>query len=247
MNEWFEDESIWIETYPLVFTKERFEEAEKQVDKIIKLTGVQGGSALDLCCGPGRFSFVLKKRGFSVTGLDRTTCLLEKAKAGAKARELDIKWIQDDMREFVSPESFDLIINMFTSFGYFDDKNDDIRVLNNILTSLKPGGVFLIDIMGKEWVARHLSTTISSKLSDGSLLVQRHEIFDEWTRIRNEWTLIKDGMAKTFKFHHTLYSGQELRDRLENVGFKKVRLFGNLDGNEYGAVAERLIAVGCKD
>ena len=76
--------------------------------------------------------------------------------------------------------------------------------------------------------------------------MERHRIFDDWTRIANEWSILRDGRVKTFKFHHTIYSGQELRDRLELAGFVDVRLYGNLDGDEYGPEAERLIAVGRK-
>jgi hypothetical protein len=83
-------------------------------------------------------------------------------------------------------------------------------------------------------------------LPGGAKLVQRHEVFDEWTRIRNEWIIIRKGRSKSFKFHHTIYSGQELRDRLESVGFRDVKLYGSLSGDEYGPDAERLIAVGKK-
>jgi len=62
----------------------------------------------------------------------------------------------------------------------------------------------------------------------------------------DEWILIKDGTAKSFRFHHTIYSGQELKDRLSQVGFQKIRLFGDLDGTEYGPDARRLIAVANK-
>jgi hypothetical protein len=76
--------------------------------------------------------------------------------------------------------------------------------------------------------------------------VERHEIFDDWTRVRNEWLLIREGKVKSFKFQHTVYSGLELRDRLERAGFVEVALRGNLDGDEYGPDAERLIAIGRK-
>jgi hypothetical protein len=77
-------------------------------------------------------------------------------------------------------------------------------------------------------------------------LVQRGEIFDDWTRIRAEWILIRRGRARTFAFHHTVYSGQELRERMEKAGFVDVRLYGDLDGSDYGLDARRLIAVGRK-
>lgn len=150
------------------------------------------------------------------------------------------------MRDFVRPDSFSLVLNMFTSFGYFDDKREDIIVLENMFASLQPGGACLIDVLGKERLAKILQPTTSTVLPDGTLVVERHEICDDWTRVRNEWLLIKKSRVKNFKFHHTIYSGHELRDRMERVGFVSVTLHGNLDGDEYGPDAERLIAVGRK-
>jgi hypothetical protein len=135
---------------------------------------------------------------------------------------------------------------MFTSFGYFNDKQQDIEVLNHVLSSLRPDGVCLIDVMGKERLAKILQTTTSDVLPDGTTLVQRHEIFDDWTRIRNEWIIVRKDRTKSFTFHHTVYSGQELRERMEQVGFIGVTLYGNFAGDKYGADAHRLIAVGRK-
>jgi hypothetical protein len=70
--------------------------------------------------------------------------------------------------------------------------------------------------------------------------------FDDWSRAGNEWLVIRNRRVRCFKFHHTIYSGQELRDRMEHVGFVAVKLHGNLDGDEYGPDAERLIAIGRK-
>ena len=69
----------------------------------------------------------------------------------------------------------------------FDDKDEDVGVLSRILASLKPGGRLVMDLMGKEKLARIFQPTTSERLEDGTLLVQRHEVFDEWSRIRNEW------------------------------------------------------------
>jgi len=170
----------------------------------------------------------------------------DKARRKARAAKIKVEWIQMDMRDFARENVFDLVLSMFTSFGYFDDKDEDSLVLRNIFNSLRSGGVFLIDVMGKERLAKILQPTTSDILPSGTKLIQRHEIFDEWTRIQNEWILIRNGRAKSFKFHHTIYSGQELRDRMTQVGFKDVRLYGNLDGDEYGPNALRLIAVARK-
>jgi SAM-dependent methyltransferase len=245
-REWFDEDSFWRELYPFMFPEQFFAATPEQVEKVLSLTTPGGKAALDLCCGPGRYSVALAQAGFKVTGVDRTKFLLDKARAKARAAKTKVEWIQMDMRDFVRADAFDLVLSMFTSFGYFDDKNEDLRVLRNILTSLKPGGVCLIDVMGKERLAKIFQPTTCEVLPDGTKLIKRHEIFDDWTRIRNEWILIRKGRAKSFNFHHTVYSGQELKDRIEQVGFTDVKLYGSLDGDEYGANALRLIAVGRK-
>lgn len=246
MPEWFEDEAFWREMYPYMFDEQRFATADEQVRKIVKLTGVRRGAVLDLCCGPGRHSVVLAKRGFQVTGVDRTRFLLNKARRRAKSARARIEFVHSDMRDFVRPAAFRLALNLFTSFGYFNKKDDDRRALRNIFESLTLGGVCVIDVMGKERIAKILQPTTSTRYPDGTLLIQLHEIFDDWTRIRNEWILIKGNRVRRFKFHHTLYSGQELNDRLRQAGFADVKLYGEIDGRPYGPDAPRLIAVARK-
>ena len=245
-KEWFDDDAFWQDFYPYIFPEERFDETPGIIDKVLTLVKPNGKAVLDLCCGPGRCAMDLARRGFKVTGVDRTKFLLDKAKSGARKAKARIEWIEMDMRDFVRPESYDMALNMFTSFGYFDDKRDDLTVLSNIFTSLNPRGVLLVEVMGKEILAKIFQPTWSEKLPDGTKFIGRGEIFDEWTRIRNEWILVKKGRAKSYTFHHTIYSGQEIRDRMEQVGFDDVKIYGSMDGEEYGLDSERLIAVGCK-
>jgi SAM-dependent methyltransferase len=245
-KEWFDDEYFWKDLYSFMFPPQRFKDATDVVKKMLALARPRGRAALDLCCGPGRCSIALAKRRFSVTGVDRTKFLLDKARARARRAGLRIEWVRQDMRDFVRPEAFDLALSMFTSFGYFDDKDEDAVVLHNIFQGLRLGGVLVMELAGKESLARIFQPTTSQTLPDGTQLVQRHQIFDDWTRVRNEWTLVRKGRAKSFRFHHTIYSGQELRDRLEAAGFREVRLYGDLDGGEYGIDASRLVVVARK-
>ena len=242
MPEWFENEALWESLFPFTFPPERFDIAEEQIEKVLKLTECKGRDILDLCCGPGRHSVALAKKGFTVTGVDRSSFLLAKAKARAEEQQVTMEWVEEDMRTFVRPAAFDLVLNMFTSFGYFENKADDLQVLRNVYKSLRPGGVFFIDMAGKEVVAKWFHSTDSQKLPDGSLLVQRHEIVDDWSRIRNEWVVVKQDKTEVFRFQHTIYSAQELKDRLYQSGFQRVQMWGDLDGNEYGAIAQRLVA-----
>lgn len=246
MTEWFANEAFWETLYEHLFPPERLATAGDEVDGILDLTLHVGGSVLDLCCGPGRHALEFAKRGFVVTGVDRSAFLLGRARERAAAERVDVEWVECDMREFVRPEAFDLVVNLFTSFGYFDSKEDDVLVLESIHASLRPHGALVMELASKEWLARVFQDTTCDELSDGGLLVQRHEIFDDWTRIRNEWIVVRDGRATGFHFHHTIYSAQELRDRVMGVGFEDVRMFGDFAGSPYGRESHRMVLVARK-
>ena len=246
MPDWFEDETFWNKLYPFLFTDSRLEAADSEVDSVLQLAGLEDGDVLDLACGPGRHSVALAKQGFRVTGVDLSAFLLGKARERARAHDVDIEWVQEDMRRFVRPETFDLAISLFSSFGYFDNCDDDLRVLRNLHKSLRTGGTLVMEMAGREPLARGFHPTTSKELADGRLLVERHQVVDDWTRIENQWIVIEDGVATTFRFDFTVYSGQELKDRLFDAGFSAIHLYGAYDAREYNLDAERLIAVARK-
>ena len=76
------------------------------------------------------------------------------------------------MREFVRPEAFDAAINLFTSFGYFEDPAEDLQVAKNLFHSLKPGGALVMDLVGKEVLSRIFLPRDWQELADGSLFLQ---------------------------------------------------------------------------
>ncbi len=246
MEEWFEDESFWQKLYPFLFTESKLDAAGSEVASVLELAGLEHGDALDLACGPGRHSIALAKRGFRVTGVDLSSFLLRKARERARAEGVDVKWVREDMRRFVRPESYDLVVSLFTSFGYFESRNDDLQVLRNIHRSLRSGGALVIEIAGREALARGFQPTTSKELAGGRLLVERHEVIDDWARIKNQWIVIEDSAATTFRFEVSIYSGQELKAHLFEAGFADVQLYGGYHGREYGLDAERLVAVACK-
>ena len=245
--EWFENDDFWRDFYPYMFSAERFAAAPEEVNRIMALTGRSNGSVQDLCCGPGRHSVEFARKGFQVTGVDQSTYLLDRAREHASATGVSIEWVREDMRNFVRPNSFDLACNMFTSFGYFKEEEENLRVLRNLYQSLKANGVLIIEALGKERLARVWLNAQCTDLPDGSMLVQRPKLRDDWTRIASEWTLIKEGRARSFNFEHTVYSGRELKESLLNAGYNRVQLFGSLQGAPYDLEAIRLIAVAHKN
>ena len=171
-NEWFEDDAFWEQMFPFMFPDASFVAAAENVPKIVALTGISGGSVLDLACGPGRYAVPLAQAGFNVTGVDRTVFLLDKARDRATPGGAKIEWVEQDMRQFVRPAAFDLAINLFTSFGYFDEAAANRRVLENVYESLRPGGTFVFDHLGKEVLAtRYQPTRSEALLTERSCLI----------------------------------------------------------------------------
>ena len=242
--DWYLRSDFWEMTYPLMFPSKRIEKAEEEVSAVLHLAGLRSGNILDLCCGPGRFAIPLARMGFSVTAVDSTGFLLDIARNRARIEDLNLEWINCDMREFVRPSSFDLVMNMFTSFGYFPEHDENMKVLLNARKSIAPGGSMLIETMGKEVLASIFRAVTTDETEEGHLLVQKHSIAPDWSRIENDWMLLKDDeLLGRWKFSHWIYSGMELRGMLLEAGFSRVRIFGDLEGSPYDEQASRLVAL----
>jgi SAM-dependent methyltransferase len=242
MAEWFADDSFWEALYPFVFGANARATAATEAEAVLELVARTPGALLDLCCGPGRHSVPFALNGWQVTGVDLSPYLLGHAREYATERGAAVEWIQSDMRTFSRPAAYDLIVNLFTSFGYFEDAADNRLVLERTRHNLKRDGVFVLDVVGKEIVARIFEDTRSME-ADGGVLFMRGRVLDGWSRIENTWTFVRDGKARTYRFRHFLYSADELRALLKDAGFHDVDIYGGLDRSEYGGNANRLVAV----
>ncbi len=243
---WHEDDSFWHTWGPVMFTAQRIADAAKQVDLILTLAGILPGSrVLDLCCGVGRHSLELTRRGFRVTGVDRTTEYLAGAAAQAKQEGLDVEFVHEDMRAFCRPDTFDAAINLFTSFGYFADPQEDRQAVDNVCRSLKPGGVFVMDMHGKETLARIFRERDWEETGDALLLHER-KLANDWSWIDNRWIMLRGGRRYEWMVSHRLYAASELTALLQEGGFTEAKAYGGLDGSPYDQNARRLVAVARK-
>lgn len=246
MTVWHEQDSFW-ETVPM-FSQQLWEIAPKEVDSVVSILGIETGAAvLDLPCGVGRHSLELARRGYRVTGVDRTAAYLCEAGEKAAAEGLELELVQADMREFVRPGAFDAALNLYTSFGYFEDPAEDRRVAENFYRSLKPGGALIMEMMGKEVLARIFLPRDWQELPDGSLFLQERKVTDDWSWMENRWILVKDGQRKEFAVGHRIYDGAGLKALLLDVGFESVTLYGGrIEQSPYDNAAQRLMAVARK-
>ena len=261
MKTWFEDAEFWENFAPIMFDDAHWDEVPAVVDAVTRLCrfnlyGETSDSAwqepldsapkvLDLCCGLGRISSELARSGYEVTGVDITESFLNAAKEDAKLEDLKIEYIQSDAREFIRPEYYDAIFNLYISFGYFADQKDDLKVLRNVYQSLKKGGTFIIETLGKETSSRDFVEAEWFERAGGFMLTE-YEPLDSWTFLKNRWILIKDGKVVEKTFVQRLYSASELRSILQEAGFEKIEIYGDWDESEYNQHALKLIAVGRK-
>jgi ubiquinone/menaquinone biosynthesis C-methylase UbiE len=243
---WYEDKNLWKNLETTIFNPRIMASAGEQVNQIVKLTGIRkGAKVLDLCCGIGRHSIELARKGFKVVGVDLTEQYLNKARKQAGRDGLNIQFVRDDMRRFCQLDYFDAVINMYTAFGYFENPADDKWVLSNAYYSLRKGGTLIIDTMSKEILARIYQPKLWSE-ENGVICLQEHKITQDWSWVENKWTLLKGRQRHEIKFGHRIYSAAELKALLKDCGFSTVKFYGDFDGNDYDNNAKRLIATAKK-
>ena len=246
MTEWHEDDDFWNLMAPFMFDDARWAGTKEEVDQLQALVGLAPQSAvLDLGCGPGRHSLELARRGHRVSGVDRTKSYLRQARYRAAGEGLEIEFIECDMRDFSRPDSFDLVINLFTAFGYFEEADENQQVLRNAYDSLHKGGVFVIELMGKESLAR-IFREHDWREHDGLLLLEERHPAKDWSWMEGRWILIDDTRRFEYRFGHWLYCAAELKAMLYDAGFSTVSIYGGLAGEPYDQNATRLTAVAAK-
>jgi SAM-dependent methyltransferase len=243
---WHSQDAFWELFGSVLFSQQRQRSAIAEVEKIEKLLGIgEQARILDICCGNGRHSLELSQRGFEVIGVDRTAAYIQTARSKAEKRGLDVEFVIGDVREYCVPNSFDIVLNLFGSFGYFEDPEDDRRVVENVYASLRPGGRFLIETQGKEILARDFREKDWVEECD-LLILSEKKVSQNWGRIETRWIVIRGRERVEHRVSVRSYSAVELSSLLARCDFCQVRVYGSLEGTEYDQSAQRLVVVGYK-
>jgi SAM-dependent methyltransferase len=247
---WFAEDDFWTAYAPLLFDAKRWAEAPAVVDALLRLAGLQDERpaetpVLDLCCGPGRHALELSRRGYPVCGVDITAPYLEAARESAQAEGLTAEFVQADARTFLRPGAFKLALNLYTSFGYFDDAADDEAMLARLYESLAPGGILIMEMAGKETAARDFIEGEWFE-RDGKLVLTEFSVQGAWEGLKNRW-IIQDG-AKRFdrSWVQRLYAASELKSLLLRTGFRETRAYGSFEGQSYDQAAHSMVMLAVK-
>jgi len=229
---WYED-WFWSDAYTQVYDHRDEAEAEQLVDLIQReINPSPTAHILDIGCGRGRHARVLARRGHRVTGVDLSDAAIAEARSAAADEGLDdvTSFQVGDMRDPVCEDCADGVVNLFTSFGYFQDDAENEQVLRAMTTALRPGGWFLQDFLNAPVVADSLGAS-THEAEDGLTIHQDRWIEDG--RVNKEITIEHADGTETFHESVRLYTLHDLKEMYTAVGLELVTLLGNYDGDEY--------------
>lgn len=235
--EWFAE---WFDTsyYHILYQHRNDVEANAFIERLVAHLSLKPGTkVLDLACGKGRHAVMFHKLGMDVLGVDLSTNSIQIAKENScQGLAFDVH----DMREIIVGSQFDLVVNLFTSFGYFDIQSDNQKMIDAISAMLPSNGHLVIDFMNAHKVLERLVPE-EEKMIDGiTFFISRH--FDGQHIIKN--IRFKD---KGVDFHFT-EKVQALNkadfERFLLKDFEIIATFGNIELDTFDVeFSDRLILI----
>ncbi len=223
------------------------ERTRREADGAVFLLKLEkGDKILDVPCGYGRHSIALAKKGFQVTGSDINQVHLKKAKQAAKEKGVKVEWKKENMLKLKYNEEFDACINMFYSFGFFEQESENFKALKKMFNSLKRGGklLFHTDVnMQRVLKGKHLFEEIRH-LQSGNTLVIVERFNPKTKRMDGSWTILKkDGSKIKNNYSMRVYSKEEFIGLCKKAGFKNAAACGEWNGKPYTEKSEDMIIV----
>lgn len=241
--------SLYLKTDGDVVDDEQI--TKKEVDLICKILNLTPEKRiLDLCCGHGRHSLELARRNFLNTeGLDRSHYLIQKAKASAKKEGLSVKFREGDARKLpYSHDTFDVVMILGNSFGYFETTKDDLRVLKEAFRVLKPWGKILIDVADGEYLRENFQKRTWEWIDKKHFVCRERSLsLDRQCLISREViTHVDKGVIADQFYSERLYTRELLKELLEKAGFAQVTFHGEISsesqrGQDLGMMEKRII------
>jgi len=235
MADWFEN---WFDSefYHILYTKRNEKEAEFFIDNILNILSPEKKSFfLDLACGKGRHSIYLNTKGFHVDGFDLSKKSLS---AAAPHQNEKLHFFLRDMRHITENNKYNYILNLFTSFGYFEHKKDNRLVVNGISKALKKNGVFIIDFL-------NIDNCLNNLVEKEKKIIQKREFnIKRWYDKKYLFKKIEFKDKKEIKSYTEriqLLKKEEIISICEKENLKLIESFGDYQLNKFDEKSERLI------
>ncbi len=199
-----------------------------------------------MSCGAGRHSLALARRGFKVTGVDPTEAYLAQARARARKAGLRARFERAEpasLRRYKG--AYDLVLNLFTSFGYYGSAGRNERALRAMAACLRPGGHLAMELLPRETLELWFTAKDWSRLKDGTYVLQERHWADAGRRMAATVTWLKRGRSIRRKSIIFVYTREELAAMFRRAGLKAIRAYGGYDGRPFRGDS-RLLMIGRK-
>ncbi|TAF60510.1 MAG: class I SAM-dependent methyltransferase [Cytophagales bacterium] len=241
-KEWYKS---WFNTpyYHLLYQNRDWQEAQMFIDQLMRVVNLPHGSEiLDVACGRGRHALHMKTFGYKVQGIDLSEANIAYAK---QLEDEQLHFSVFDMRETFSPNRFDLVTNLFTSFGYFEDEADHQRTIHAFAASLKTGGFLVMDFLNAELVAKRLVQEEESVLENAHFQIKRY-IAEDF--VHKQITLRDEHGEHSFRERVKLLKLNNFETFFKKANLELLQCYGNYQLNQAfnPASSERLILLAKK-
>lgn len=239
MSEWFEH---WFGEEYLDLYPHRDDEEADRVAALLESRDVvtRGDRVVDLACGAGRHSVSLSRIGARVVGLDLSLPLL---RAGQR-RWQDSKLVRADIRALpVRSDAADAVVNLFTSFGYFEQDAEHEHVIAEVARVLRAGGRFVLDFLNAQQVRATLVPRDERHIN-GRNVVQERRLEKDGRYVTK--TIHVAGEARSFMERVRLYERADLERMLSGAGLATFAVLGDYDGSPFAAGSPRLLMLARK-
>jgi SAM-dependent methyltransferase len=237
-KEWFAN---WFDSpyYDLLYQGLNEAEAALFVDALLGyLAKPAPAKVLDLPCGKGRHSIYLHQKGYEVVGADLSIRSIHYAKQFENDR---LRFFQHDMREAFPLAGFDMVLNLFTSFGYFDHVGDNVKVLQSVCNAMKPDGVFVLDYFNGEKVKNNL-VVYNEKVFDEARFVIQKKVEDG--KVVKDIDLILPSCSQHFQEKVQLFGLADFERLFTEANLQIEQVFGDYQLGKFDVQnSDRLIVI----
>ena len=238
-KDWFVD---WFDTswYHRLYRHRNNREAQRFIDNLIDYLRPDKESwFMDLACGKGRHSIYLAEKGYKVLGLDLSQESIDAAK---KSEHNRLKFDVHDMREIYGKQKFDFVLNLFTSFGYFETDNEHLDVLLNMKDAMRDAqSLLVLDFLNAHQVIQGLRP--KEIVKDGETIFRiTRKVEDGF--VKKKIIVVEGAQEYEFIERVRLYSLEDFNRLFVQAGLEMVAIFGDYDLNDYQKDSARLILIG---
>lgn len=202
---------------------------------------------LDMGCGRGRHSLLLAGKGYRVTGVDLSPRAIKTARLKAAENNVaNVRFVTGDMRTW-QDEPFALVCNLFTSFGYLENDDDNLRAINNMNRNLKEGGFLVMDFLNPEAVRRSLVAEETVTVVGMTCRITRH--IENDTVVKSlSFMSAPEGKTMTFQERVKLYGREWFETAFADLGMTMQTILGDYSGRAFDPrTSPRMVMVVCKE